>query len=228
MRALLIVSLLVLVVSVPPLVLMGREVLIDAIVHERFSVEPISSGENGRENDVLASQIGSHLVQLADDQPLTPHEPFKLDDDRATGMVSILVDGRAFLTPVAATIHLKMTGANRYWGFVYLQKLVDRQGPDRLVIAENLGMDHYRTVSVFADGRVVPDEFSYGARCSPAVRALLIRYVVPHPSGYCSDLLQVWPSALYPLLYPWLSGALGLVGVTAGLWLRKRKGAAAQ
>jgi hypothetical protein len=226
MRALLIVSLLVLVVSVPPLLLMGREVLIDSIVHERYSVEPISSGENGGENSALGSRIGSHQVQLADDQPLKSHEPFKLDDDRATGMVSLLVDGRAFLTPVAATIRLKMRGASRYWGFVYLQKLVDRQGPDRLVIAENLGNDHYRTVSIFPDGRVVPDEFSYGARCSPAVRALLIRPVVSHPSGYCSDLMQVWPSALYPLLYPWLSGPLGLVGVTAGLWLLKRKGAA--
>jgi hypothetical protein len=39
----------------------------------------------------------------------------------------------------------------------------------------------------------------------------VIRYVVPHPSGFCSDLMQVWPTIWYPLLYPWLSGALGVV-----------------
>lgn len=33
----------------------------------------------------------------------------------------------------------------------------------------------------------------------------------PHPFGFYSDLMQVWPSLWYPLLYPWCSGLAGIV-----------------
>lgn len=225
MRTLLIISFPLLILSAPPLFLMGREKVIDSTVRERYSVEGILSEEKGVYGTALRGEIGTHHLQLVDDRPVLPHEPFKLDDDRAPGMVSILVDGQAVSTPVAATVRLEMKDANRYWGFAYLMKLKDRQGPDSLVVAQNLGHEHYRTVSLFADGRVVTDEFGYEGRCSPPVRSLLIRYVVPHPSGYCSDALTMWPTVIYPLLYPWLSGAFGLVGVgvAAGLRLRERQ-----
>jgi hypothetical protein len=147
-------------------------------------------------------------VELSDDQPFA-REPFKTEkSQRASGLVQVFVDGRSISTPVVATIRLTRRDANRYWGFVYFMKLIDRQGPDRLVVAQNLGGGQYRTVSVFADGQVVVDTFEYAARCNPPVRAALIRFVVPHPSGFCSDVRQVWPSIWYPVLYPWLSGAL--------------------
>ncbi len=96
-------------------------------------------------------------------------------------------------------------------------KPVDRGNGDRLVVAQNLGGGQYRTVSVFADGRVVEDQFDYASRCTPPVRAELIRYVVPHPSGYCSDVMQGWPSLWYPVLYPFVSGGLGVVITVIGL-----------
>jgi hypothetical protein len=76
---------------------------------------------------------------------------------------------------------------------------------------------------------VIEDEFSYADRCQLPVRAILIRNVVPHPSGYCSDVLQVWPSIFYPVLYPWVSGLLGGafvgVAVVAGYFRRRSAGA---
>jgi hypothetical protein len=224
MRAVLIMGCGLLAVSVPPLVLMAREMAIGSAVSERYSVEPITSSERGMEGGALRSEIGGHSVELVDDQPFTPHEPFKVDDVREPGLVRVIVDGRGISTPVQATIRLNFRDANRYWGFVYLMRLADRGGPERLVVAQNLGQGQYRTVSIFADGRVVEDQFGHAARCSPPIRALLIRAVVPHPSGYCSDLMQVWPSLLYPILYPWVSGAIGLIsiGVAGALGLRRR------
>jgi hypothetical protein len=166
----------------------------------------------------ISAEIGGQRVELSDDQPFT-REPFKTEESqRGPGVVQVLVNGRAISTPVAATVRRAQKDANRYWGFVYLFRLTDRHGPERLVVAQNLGREGYRTISVFADGRVVQDSFQYGERCNPPLRALLIRYVVPHPSGNCSDLMQVWPSIWYPVLYPWMSGAVGALLVLSGIF----------
>jgi hypothetical protein len=176
------------------------------------------------EGGALRAEIGGHLVELVDNHRLVPDEPFKVNDAREPGSVSIHVDGHAVSTPVTAVVRLHRRDANRYWGYVYLMRLVDREGPERLVVAQNLGQGEYRTVSVFADGKVIEDRFRYGARCSPPVRAMLIRSVVPHPSGYCSDVMHVWPSLFYPILYPWFSGFVGFVslGFAGVLWRRRR------
>ncbi len=224
MRAALIIGLGLLVVSTPPLFLMAREVAVGSVVRERYAVERIVSSEKGMEGGGLRAEIGGHIVELVDNRPVAPDEPFKINDTRESGSVSIRVDGRAVSTPVKAIVRLHRRDANRYWGYVYLMRLVDREGPERLVVAQNLGQGEYRTVSIFANGNIVEDTFSYAARCSPPVRAELIRSVVPHPSGYCSDVMQVWPSLFYPILYPWFSGLVGFVSLgTAGvLWRRRR------
>jgi len=224
MRAALIIGLSLLGISAPPLFLMAREVAIGSGIRERYTVERIVSSEIGMEGGALRAEIGGHIVELVDNRPVVPDEPFKINDAREPGSVSIRVDRHAVSTPVEAIVRLHRRDANRYWGYVYLMRLLDREGPERLVVAQNLGQGEYRTVSVFADGNIIEDKFSYGARCSPPVRAELIRSVVPHPSGYCSDVMQVWPSLLYPVLYPWFSGLVGFVslGLAGALWRRRR------
>jgi hypothetical protein len=210
MRASTAIGLLLLGLSTPPLLLMGREVIIGTAVRSQYDIESLPNSRDGQAS-ALSGELGGHRVELTDDQPRT-REPFKTEESqRAPGFVQVIVDGRPVFSPVAATIRLTHSDANRYWGFVYLLKLTERRGPERLVVAQNLGRNRYRTISVFADGRVVEDTFAYAERCSPPIRAAVIRYVVPHPSGFCSDLMQVWPTIWYPLLYPWLSGALGVV-----------------
>jgi len=225
MRVLLIVSTALLTFSAPPLILMAREVALGIYVGERYAIKRIVSPAKGMEGGELRTKVAGHTVELADDQPYLGHEPFTRDDRRANGLVRILVDGRQATSPVPAVIRLNYQDANRYWGFVYLMRVVDRAGSERLVVAQNLGKNRYRTVSILADGSVVEDEFDYAGRCSPPLRAALIRHVVPHPAGYCSDLMQVWPSLFYPILFPWGSGLVGLTGVAlAGtLWLRRHQ-----
>ncbi len=200
---------------------MAREAAVGNRVSDRYSVERIPNG-------ALEARIGGHRVQMTDDYPIKPREPFEDSTVTKPGTVRIVVDGQVRSSPLPATVRVNQRDANRYWGFSYLQRLHDREGAERLVIAQRLGGNRYRTVSVFGDGKVVEDEFGYEERCEPPVRALLIRHVVPHPSGYCSDVLQVWPSLLYPVLYPWVSGLLGgaFVGVAlvAGHFRRRLAG----
>lgn len=200
-----------LALSAPSLILWGREMWIGSAVSARYSVMPIVGADKESAGGALRGEIDGHTVELLDDQPVKSHEPFKVDDARAEGVVRIVVDGQVRSKPVAATIRLHSRDANRHFGYVNLQRLLDREGPERLIVAENLGLDGYRVVSVFPDGRVVEDQFRYDERCSPPVRALSIRAVVPHPSGYCSDAMQVWPTIFYPILYPIVSAGVGLL-----------------
>jgi hypothetical protein len=225
MRTLLISGLLVLGVSAPPLLLMAREAAVSRSVSARYTVERIISTAPGIHDSSLEAEIGGHRVQLLDEYPIKARVPFEDESLTRPGTVRIVVDGKVRSTPVAATVRVNKRDANRYWGFSYLQRLHDRDGTESLVVAQRLGGNRYRTVSVFADGNVVEDEFGYADRCELPVRAILIRNVVPHPSGYCSDVLQVWPSIFYPVLYPWVSGLLGgaFVGVAlvAGYFRRR-------
>jgi hypothetical protein len=199
---------------------MVREFWIGSRIAERYSVDRIISGERGMEGGALRDEIHGHVVALEDDQPFN-----QAGDVRVDGPVRILVDGHDHSYPAKVRIRLSQRDANRYWGFVHLMRLIDHQtGVESLVVAQNLGAEGYRTVSVYADGRIVEDRFGYADRCNPPIRAVLIRSVVPHPSGYCSDLLQVWPSILYPLLYPWASGALGAGCLVLALARRKPRG----
>jgi hypothetical protein len=217
-RALLVLGSILLALSLPPLLLMAREVLIGWSVARQYSAHGIKGVGPEMHGGALSAEIGGHRVALSDDQPYS-HEPFKTEESqRGPGVVQVLVDGQAVSAPVAATVRRTFKDANRYWGFVYLFRLTDRSGPERLVVAQNLGEQGYRTISVFADGRVVEDSFEYAERCAPPLRAALIRYVVNHPSGYCSDLLQVWPSLWYPVLYPWMSGVAGATLLLLGMF----------
>ena len=167
----------------------------------------------------LQATIGIHTVRLTDNQPVDDG-----GDVRVDGPVRIIVDGGEYSHPALAKIRLAQRDANRYWGYVYLMRLRDQQtGTEHLVVAQNIGQGQFRTVSIGIDGLVEEDRFDYSGRCSPPVRALLIRWVVSHPSGFCSDVMQVWPSIFYPVLYPWATGVVGLAFLVAGGVLKLRR-----
>jgi len=224
MRTLFAIGLGLLAVSAPPLILMVRELVVGASVERRYSVDPLLVASKGMVHGSVRATIGGHTVALTDDQGRRPEEPRDFSDPRDEGQISILVDGSTVTAPVRTKIRLNRRDADRYWGYVKLMRLKDREGPDRLVVAQNLGHGQYQTTSVFGDGAVVEDKFAYGDWCSPPVRTMLIREVVSVPIGYCSGVMQVWPSVFYPVLYPWFSGALGggITAVAAGAWLRRR------
>ena len=80
-------------------------------------------------------------------------------------------------------------------------------------------MDHS---PVIAAGRVADEIFFRKDRGKPPVRAALARFASPAPMGYYSDLMMVWPSPLYPLLFPWVSGAVGVCCLVMAIRMRRR------
>ena len=199
-RILLITGLTLLIISAKPLTLMALDAAMSSAVARRYTVQP----PQGR--DALRAEIGGHVVTLEDDEPLNPDGDVRID-----GIVRIVIDGRDYSTNARAEIRLNSGDANRYWGYLSLKRLIDRAaGVQHLVVAQNLVDGRYRTLTIAADGRVVEDEFSYEERCNRHIRAILIDDVVPHPLEACANGMEGWAGLLNPVVYPWVSFALGL------------------
>ena len=211
-----IVGVLLIGVSAYPLILMAREIATDRAVHARYTVEPVNGAQEAR--------IEQHLVRLEDDQPTSANP-----EERVEGAVRIEVDGRDVSSGANVRIRPYFQDANRYHGYVALMKILDHEsGTTRIAVSQHLGpsaitdppyrsVQRYRVLFVSSNGEVDEDVFNYDERGSPPIRARLIAPVVSHPIGYHSDLMQVWPTLWYPLLYPWLSGLIGLVLTAMGI-----------
>jgi hypothetical protein len=206
-----VIGLLLLALSAYPLALMAREVVTDWWVGWNYSIESIY--------DSVTASVGDHTVRFEDDQPISAdHEA------RARTRVRILIDGRDYSSSAEAIVRPYFHDENRYHGFLNLKRVIDRNsGTTKIAVAQALGApmgvtwpyppngEHlwYRVLLISADGTVEEELFTYAQRGSPPIRARFIAGVVPHPFGYHSDLMQVWPTLWYPLMYPWLSGLIG-------------------
>jgi hypothetical protein len=204
-----IIGLLLLGTSAYPLVLMSREVATGWWVDRNYSLKFI--------HDSVSASLGDHTVRFEDDEPITS-DPAA----RARTPVRILIDGRDYSSPTEAIVRPYFRDANRYHGFLSLKRVVDRNsGTTKIAVSQALGAPtgvtrsysperlRYRVLLISTDGIIEEELFTYAQRGSPAIRARLIAGVVPHPFGYHSDLMQGWPTLLYPVLYPWLSGLIG-------------------
>lgn len=209
-----------LAVSFPPLFLMARELAIASSVKIRYTLEdpgrPIPEPGFAQE-----TRLGRARIQLADDAPAEwrGRDPFE-------GPVRVFVNGRSYGTDAMVRIRPFEHDANRYWGFINLLKVTDSYaGTEHVVVGQRLDNGMFRLLWVDADATVTAEEFSYQGRCGPPVRAAIIRYIVPSPSGFCSDVMTAYPSLLFPFLYPWVSGIAGLLLTVKGgvAWRGRRK-----
>ena len=74
-----------------------------------------------------------------------------------------------------------------------------------------------RALFIDSGGKVTEEKFPFSERASPLYRTLLANEVSPMELGFYSDALELWPSVLYPLLYPLVSGIVGLILTIVGL-----------
>jgi hypothetical protein len=194
------------------MILVMRELAIGYYVGMRFVVSPVASTQShgwGYANEVA---LNGHLVRLADD---SGHEGMAR---QVTGQIRILIDGRDYSSPHLSRIQVGSDDSSRYTGSAFLFVMEDRflQRKD-IVVAEYLGSGGYRVLTVSTSGRVLVDTFGYRERCWPSQRAMAIRWVSPQPMGYCSDVMATDVTPVWPVVYPLMTGAVGIVCLLAGL-----------
>ena len=214
-------------VSAYPLLLMAREVWTGSYVGFRYRLKATY--------DSQMATLGAHRVSLVDDYPISP-DPLA----RVRGTVRILIDDREYSVADDVEIRPHFQDANRYHGFLGIVSFTDRfNGESHVAVTENLGVDpgrprlprggfdfqylRFRVIILDSDGHIREETFLYKDRGRPPIRAALARFVSSAPMGFHSDLMMVWPTLLYPLLFPWASALVGFVCLAvATILLRAR------
>jgi len=207
MKALFITGIVLLLLSAYPIYLMLVEVIVSEAAYARYEV----SRYTGENYDYRSAEFYGHRIALSDSLVMQ-----SATDNEVKAPVSISIDGKDYSIPSPIEIHI-YNGTKSYRGIALLN-LKDRQtGSERLVVIQRVDGEQfpedtrYRILFVYPDGAVTEEWFSYTERADPAYRTMLATFVHPEPLGFRSQVLHVWPSIFYPIIYPWLSCLVGLI-----------------
>jgi len=200
---------------------MTREVYTNSCINKRYRFSHV--------HDRQSATIGNHRISLSDTTPETSDQ-----SARARGEVQIDIDGKNYAAAHNVEIRHAFHDANRYWGFLALVKVVDNQTrKEFLTLAQFLGIDsqvprlgsggenydylRFRLVTIDQDGKIQDETFFRKDRSNPVLRSRLASFVAPSPMGYYSDILCYWPSLIFPIIFPWLSGLVGALCIAFAL-----------
>jgi len=223
MKALFTISLVLLLPSLYTIALMAREWSVGERVYSRLHVE----GEYLN----LSPRWKGHSIRLTDEAlPSDPSAKIMLPwgHKERPGRVKIEIDGKDFSWPHDVAIR---PGSNRILGryhhWIFLGRLQDKEksGEEFLVVQRFIeqGEDWYRIIRIPEVGTISEEVFSHSSRTVPVERMFFVRLVYPNGIGIYSDVLQVWPSIIYPIAYPAGTVLVGALLLCIALWKHRRK-----
>jgi hypothetical protein len=170
--------------------------------------------------EILDTFQGGHIDAANEENP----------SDTAQSVVHILINGKDYTYPVKIPVRLYSINDNRYWGYLGFGILNAGHGKQFAIVErvadgflnENL---KWRIIRVGYDGSVQTETFSYPERSHPAYRTMLINVtcVTNSPAGFYSDVLSVYPTYWYPLVYPLGIFVIGVILTVFGLIRRNVK-----
>jgi len=205
--------------SAYPLTLIEREWRAGAQFAANFSIQP--------EYNENTEELNGHKIVVTDAFLKGQFKP----EDQVSAPVKIFIDGKDVSDPSVVEIRPYYRGANRYHGWVVMTRLLDKKsGQKCIVVGERTLGDtltggkravqpgtEFRLLLVDANGTTKEERFSLDERASPLYREIFVRFLYPQSIGFYSSVLDVWPTLIYPILYPMVTGAGGFLMIAAGV-----------
>ena len=241
------IGLFLLVLSAYPVFLMARETKAMSDADSRFHTAAYgwqSTGDAALHFKIKC--LGNRTFVNFQEQRVILSDKFKMSkatqdsttfDKTKLGIVNININSRDYTHPSQVEIRTEVDDANRYWMQVMVAEITDKvENKTRLAILQSFPRFDFnnfanydlnnmkcRILFVDANGKVEEDVFRFGDRANPIYRALLAYYVAPEPLGLTSQVFQYWPTIFYPLLYPFVTGILGLILTVKGVRARRNR-----
>jgi hypothetical protein len=231
-RILLAAGIILLAFSIIPMYAMLREEMIHQSIENRYAVNHadmkdgfpaiLQSSEitvNGRRIKIMEENTGR----------LAPATPWDLEEHVPPGdivKVQIELDGSKIAEPAEMWLSNRERGS-RYFSWLDVLTVKDRTtGENQIAIVQRLTDDRermdkrqWRIIFVHGNGEWEQETFSYSERFRfpLGVKLVMVSGTSLMAMGYYSDILQVYPSLIFPLLYPWVSSAAGFALVAVSL-----------
>ncbi|HTG14452.1 MAG TPA: hypothetical protein VK747_04195 [Blastocatellia bacterium] len=218
MKILFTIGIALLLLSAYPLYLMAMELKTSNAAYERYEV----SQHSGKNYQYKSADFYGHDIELSDARLVGPAKA----GDNLEVIVSTTVDGKDHTLDSPIEVEI-FKGTKSYNGWIAILTLKDKQlQQERLAIIQRVAGQHYpddtryRILFVQPDGTVTEEWFSYPERANPMYRTVLATFAHPEQLGFHSQVLMYWPTILYPIIYPWLSGLAGLLlSIIGGIFI---------
>ncbi len=217
-------------VSAYPLFKILREAFTSSEAHARYHIKMI--------HDKNKATFGSQTVVLHDEFLPSDYDR----EDRVNGTVKTIVNGQDYPLHSLVVIRPYYNDANRYWSWVGLAYVNDRDhDAKKLAVVQRIDLDFgevynhnqfgqsidltqrynsYDFRILWLDGHrgIVEERFNFRDRAKPLYRTPLAGKVFPTMISYYYQDTAVWPTYLTPMLYPLLTGILGVFFTVIGAY----------
>lgn len=204
---LLLIGLFLFSISAYPLFLHVRELIVSNMAHNQYDLNPIY-------DQTQVQFYGNEIVLI--DPFSSPSEEYQI------GSVDIKVNGTDYSHSANVEIRPTFHDSNRYHNYLRLIELIDKQkNTSMLAIIQRIsGIEtppyhekefEWRLLLVARDGSVTEEVFKYGEQSDPIYRGMLVNYASPIGIGYYSNVLHVYPTFFYPIIYPYATGVISIL-----------------
>lgn len=208
-------GLLLLGVSAYPLALMAREWSAARRFMSRHAIHPVY--------DRTSVEFHGHRIELSDPFLRGTYGP----EDRRIGKVAVNIDGKDYSDQSLVEIRPYEKGPGKYHGWATLAYLKNKKTAqewmtigqrtlgDTLTSGRRQPTPEFRILRVDEKGEVAEERFDLAQRADPLYRTIYVRFLYPHPVGFYADTIR-YPTVLSPVIYPCVSGAIGLLLLVGG------------
>ncbi len=278
MKTTIVIGFILVILSIQPLFLIGREFYYEMSVGETGEhlsvnflelglVEVLGNGipieidevkvKNYLHTSMELIELKSiaeydHLVEEERDKPLRYIREYSWKDNtiqiedqfhggaltensRVHAPITIKVNGQDISNEGLVEVRPDFVDENRYHGYFGVNLVKNHGSSELILIQRTSGIDFsteedlaWHLWTITEDGQIIEDSFVYHERGDVPKRVNYIKQSSASPIslGYKSNILQVWPSLFFPLLYPFVSSLLGilLIGGGALLFMKRRMG----
>lgn len=234
-------SLIFLMVSIIPLFNIIREYWVEHKINERYEIHHAYQGKQGFEDivDVPELTINDMNIKIIEEKtskkaPLTSWDQ---DENVPPGdivKIQLLLNDEEISKPDQIWLSNRHRGS-RYFSWLDIVMVTDRLTDEKQInIVQRLTDDNYpmesrewKIITISQDNDVSEEVLKYSERSDNKLGVKLINFSGTSlmSMGYYSDITKGYPSLFFPLLYPILTGMVGIVLLIISLVLfYKRRG----
>lgn len=219
-------ALLLLVVSWPPLFDMLRETWMDGRITGRYEIEHTFE-RDGFKTTVDTQELTINGLQITIEEIPTGQKAPLTFWDEEEGVppgdivrIQYYLNGKAISEADPIWLSNRDRGS-RYYSWLDVLSVYDKETDEKYIyIVQRLTDDDanmaeraWKLIRISPEGEVSEETVSYADRSQHPLAVRLINYSGTSlmAMGYHSDILHGYPSLFFPLLYPFLTGVIGLI-----------------
>lgn len=236
---LLIISILFIAISFFPLFQIIREIKVDTDISSRYAIDHADIDDSGFRQVIDKNKITIEDVEIEIVEEFTgekaPITTFDQDENVPPGdivNIHLLVNGELVSEPSEIWFSNRNRGS-KYFSWIDIVTVKDfKSGESFVTIIQRLTDDHemdsdrkWKIISIDSEGAVTEEKVSYVTRSENPLGVKLINFSNTSliSLGYHSDIMQGYPSLVFPIIYPFVTGFLGAIGMIFSIRKIRRK-----